>query len=202
MASQNTQLELTYFNLRGRAGHIRILLHYAKQSYVDHAIEFQDLIKQVSPFGTLPTIKDGDYLISDSGAILYYLGTKFGMAPKDPHQMAQAIMLTNAAEDLRIKYFDAPLTRDGAPAIKEFKEKILARWLPNFEKQLKLNNNGEGYFVGNELSFADITIFDVLDAISNKVAGTFDTTPDLAAFKTRMEQRLNIADLKKSKKWY
>ena len=79
-------------------------------------------------------------------------------------------MLTLGAEDLRMQYFK--LFGDGAEGKQaEFlKGGWSERWLPNLEGLLELGGNRE-HFVSNELSYADVAVWDVLNAFLTYIPG-------------------------------
>jgi glutathione S-transferase len=97
-------------------------------------------------------------------AIMSYLGHKYGAAPAGAQQTARAEAITLGAEDLRIQYFK--LFGDGAEAKQaDFASGAWTeRWLPSFEGLLELAGSRE-HFVGQRLTFADVAVWDVLDAV-------------------------------------
>ena len=90
-------------------------------------------------------------------------GEKAGYVPQDLAMKAKAIMLTTAAEDLRSDFVRHH--RCLCPWLKPSWSGKMAKYLQGFEHELECNRGGIGFFVGDEISFADITIFDVLESI-------------------------------------
>ena len=82
-------MKLYYFDLPGRAEPIRLLLHHAKIPFQDVRIPFQDWgkLKNCGKFtsGQLPILElENGEILSQSTAILYYLGMKHGYLSKNP----------------------------------------------------------------------------------------------------------------------
>jgi len=170
------------------------------------------------PFGTIPLLQDGEFSLSDSGAILYYLGAKTGLVPSTREDQAKAVMLTNAAEDLRRKCFELffmslpSLQKSSASPeafaaskeslLSEFRSVVLSRWFSNFDRLLTQNNGGKAFFLGDKLTYADIAIFDVLDMIEAAIPGALATTSVLSEFVKRMNARPKIIQCKKSSTWF
>jgi hypothetical protein len=60
---------------------------------------------------------------------------------------------------------------------------VLFEKLHIFEKILKLNNGGTGYFVGDKLSIADVIVFDSLDMNEHIAPGLLEEYPLLKNFR-------------------
>jgi glutathione S-transferase len=214
--SDAPKYRVTYFDGRGRAEQIRILLSEVGAKYEDVRLNrdtFVALQKQEnSPltFGSVPLLEEGKFSLVQGGSIMSYLAKKHGLFPSNVKdgQYADAIVL--GAEDLRIKMFDAPYTKaktskDGKSAeeaaeidkalatVKAFVENTWnGRWAPNFERILK--NAGSGFVVGKSFSHADIAVFDVVDAIAFNFGPNFPgldskTTPLLTKFYNDIKSR-------------
>jgi glutathione S-transferase len=163
-------MKLYYFPFRGRGEQIRLLFHALEVSFDDvHVLreEFGALKKERPSelaFGSLPMLEDGDFRLVQGPAIMSYVGRKHGPALGDPQLSAKAEAITLGAEDLRVQYFK--LFGDDAEAKQaEFVAgNWTGRWLPSFEGLLELGGRSD-HFVGDELSFADVAVWDVLNAM-------------------------------------
>src|SRR3990167_7620970 len=97
-------LELGYCNIKGQAELSRILLNYLGLEYKDHhpnsAEEWYQTEKQQldAPFPNLPYLKDGDFIVTESCAIPFYLACKADR--KD-------LLGLNAVEQSHIKSVDS-----------------------------------------------------------------------------------------------
>jgi glutathione S-transferase len=179
-------MKLHYFSGRGRGEQVRLLCHALDAPLEEVVIgkaEFGELRSQgpgVLLFKALPMLEDGDLMLPQGAAIMSYIGHKYGGAPSDPALDAKALAVTLGAEDLRSKYFG--LFGEGA------KEKQAAfiegawtdRWLPALSHLLE---RGDGRMVNGELSYADIAVWDALNAITEYVdATTYEGFDSVKAF--------------------
>lgn len=181
--------KLTYFPFGGRGEQIRLFLHAFGQSFEDVHVNRAAFVEMkgqgpgVLPFGSLPVLQDGELVLAQGPVILSYLARKHGAMPADAGEAARADSICWAAEDLRVKYYG----QAGSSATDEqrtgFVQDVwIGRWRPNLEALLALNG-GNGFFVGESLTHADIGIWDVVDNLSRKVEGVnFDDAPLLQAF--------------------
>lgn len=106
------------------------------------------------------------------------------------------------AEDLRIKYFEAPISSGTDEDRAKFKtEHLDGRWLPAFEAAL--TKTGTGFLVGDSITYADIAVWDILQVLASKIDGALDGYPKVAAFVEAISKRPRIAALlEDSAKWY
>jgi len=113
----------------------------------------------LNPLGQVPTIEDGDIVISDSNAILVYLARKYAPAylPQDPQLEAEVQkFLTLAAGELAFGPAAARLiTVFNAPIDPEFTKVVAEKALSKLESHLE----GREFLVGNSVTIADIAIY-------------------------------------------
>jgi glutathione S-transferase len=101
-------------------------------------------------------------MLCQSNAFSRYLARQFGMAGKTPMDEAKADMIVDCAEDFLkpiIEYFHQKDETKKAEMKKKYEEEQLPTALANLEKMLKNNNGGDGYFVGDSLTWADLSFF-------------------------------------------
>jgi glutathione S-transferase len=178
-----TKLKLTYFDApTSRGEECRLALFAAGVDFTDNRIARADWpsLKPTTPFGSLPVLEaEGKPPISQSNAILAYVGRRHGLLPKDEWEAFRHESLLGACEDLRA----AVSTTFGIQDADELKRKRTAlvegplrTWAGNMEKQIK------GPFAGGgELSVADIKLFvlagwfkkGVLDHVPSDVLAPF-----------------------------
>lgn len=123
--------------------------------------------------------KNGKALvIHQTPNILFYLGPHIGMAPEDEADRLYANQLVLTALDLSNETHDThhPVAvgdyyenqkEESLRKATDFRENRMPKFFSYFERVLKWNNNnGKGlgqYLVGDKLSYADTTLWQVID---------------------------------------
>ena len=146
-------------------------------------------LEKIHPLGKAPVIRDGDEVIFESGAIIEYLVRKYGngrLAPaSDSRDYNRYLQFLHYAEGsamlpLMLKLYTSRLGEGAAPLQPRI-ESEMQRHLGFLNSELA----GQDYFVGNELTGADIQLsFAVQMAV--KFCGD-DAYPNLTAFVKRIE---------------
>ena len=119
--------------------------------------------------------------------------------PTDDYEVYQVDNLIAAADDLRSQgYKSMPSFGANADAVKTWTETTMPNHVGNLQRLLGDND----YFVGNKLSIADITVYDVLvSQVSRMLPGAVDAFPKLVAFVKRVEENEKIAAYKKTEQY-
>lgn len=141
----------------------------------------------------MPLLKTPDGKVyTQSQAILRAVGRMGKLLPGDDDGLYATDKLIEDAEDLRRESYKCFVTW-GAPqeAADKFVDKVLPLHLGNLERQLKLS--GGGYFLGGELTLADVACYDaVVNFGSSRVPSALDAFPELKAWKGRIEDNEGI----------
>jgi len=158
-------MKLYYFDAAGRAESIRLLLTHAGQQFEDVRIARDQWPKMKDQFELkqLPCLEIDGKKLTQSYAILEYLGAKFGYLPKNYAKLYNVLFIMNTCEDLMMKTYMAtmPMSPLDEKAKKEALEKLknvegpLA--LGAIEKKLKENCCQE-FLVGKKYTLADFYI--------------------------------------------
>ena len=191
--------KLNYFSIRGRGEQVRLFLNALELPFEDVLIkpdQFKALKKQgpsTLSFGSLPMLEDGDFRLCQGPVILSYLARQQGAAPNDSQLSAQADAIAWGAEDLRMRYFKL-LGDDAEKAQAEFiAGNWKTRWLPSLNGLLDLNGNSH-HFIGDQLTHADIAMWDVLNAILEGVqSASLDGHNAVQAFYDSIRNRPAVA---------
>ena len=195
--------------MQGRGEQIRLLLHALEQEFDDIHIkpdgEFQTLKKQGAKtlyFKSVPMLQDGDFRLVQGPVIMNYLGRKHGLMSNDVQLAAKTEAIVLGAEDMRMAYFRAFGDSDEALERQALfiKDQWKPRWLPSWNELLELNGDN-GFFVGSDLTQADIAVWDALDAITHWIEGAnFGDYHRLIRFHESIGDRAGIANYLSNRK--
>ncbi|XP_071954238.1 glutathione S-transferase 1-like [Antedon mediterranea] len=163
-----SEYTLVYFNGRGRAETARILFEVAGVKYVDKRIPRENwpAMKADTPLGKLPYLEAKGMKLPQSSAINRFLANEFGMFGKDKIEKATIDAITECLRDLEgpiIKFFYEKDETKKVELKKELCDEKIPLILKAIEKQLCKNNEGNGWFVGESISLADIDFFCFMD---------------------------------------
>ncbi|XP_077991497.1 hematopoietic prostaglandin D synthase-like [Glandiceps talaboti] len=198
---------LVYFEFRGRAELCRLTFAAAGVDYEDVRVKFDDWpsLKEADRehkeflFGQMPILKVDDEVIAQTYAISRYLANEFGFAGQNNLQKAKVDMIVTAVDDLYSplvfnNWYEKDEDRKAA-WFDNFKTKTLPNGLKLIQNQLEANNGGDGYFVGESLTMADLTFVDRIDLMRKFSAdNVLDDFPKLKALKERVEALPKIAE--------
>jgi len=202
MQSTSDKWKLTYFPAYGRAEVIRLAFAFAKVPLEEEVImkgeQFQELKASGKlPFGQLPILEYNGEVLAQSNAILRFVCQKFGLYPTDPKQAYVVEAIVDQKQDVSTKAAKIRQIKDEA----ERKKGLEGFYTGDLVTNLKLieafylkHTSGNGYFVGDKMSMADIALIDfyikVIPHPSRKELGqtAIEQVPELKKyFETRVE---------------
>ena len=207
-------------SIQGRGEFVRLALEEAGADYIDVArmpekegggeealmayLERNDIPHP--PFAP-PFLKDGDVLIGQTSAILLYLGDRHDLAPKDAakrlwvHQIQLTIAdLVGEAHDTHHPLSGDLYYEDQKPEAlrraKSFRGERIPKFLDWFERILARNPAGAGQLVGNALTYADLSLFQIVEglvyAFPRRMRRILREVPRVAALHQAVAQRPRI----------
>lgn len=216
--------ELYYWTgIQGRGEFVRLALEEAGADYLDVARkagdgamdEVTDDPATVTPSFAPPFLRDGDIVVGQTSAILLYLGPKLGLAPEDERLRlwCHQIQLTIAdavveAHDTHHPIGAGSYYEDQKPESKrraeEFRAERLPKFLHWFATILARNPAGDAWLVGDRLTYADLSLFQLLEgfdyAFPHRFAELAPRFPAVMALRERVRHRPKIAAYLKSKR--
>jgi glutathione S-transferase len=173
-------------NIQGRGEFVRLALEERGAPYVDAArkskkgmAEMMAILESKTigrpPFAP-PFLKDGDLIIGQTAAILLHLGDRLDLAPKDEagrlwaHQLQLTIAdLVAEAHDTHHPIGAGLYYEDQKPEAlrraKGFREHRIPKYLSWFESVLMRNPNGSAHLVGSSITYADLSVFQVVEGL-------------------------------------
>jgi len=193
--------KLTYFDIRGRAEIARLIFAAAGVDYEDFRIARDKWpeLKPSTPFGQIPLLEVDGIVLCQSKTIARYLARKFNLAGETELDQARADMIVDCIQDAIEPTIIFRRLAEGAAKV-EMKTKYVGEQLPvsllALEKLLKENNGGDGYFVGEKLTWVDLALIDTVHWLQAIVEAGDDVAkyPKLHALQQRVENIPAIAE--------
>jgi len=190
---------LTYFNIRGKAEGIRLLLEDNGIPYSEIRYSFDEWknggLKKNYPFGQLPQLQDLEkkFKIVQTQAIMRELAREHKLYGATEEERRRCDVLQEALVDSRdelVKFF---LKKDFSQKRAEFSSKELRERLDPLHKFYKENSGSQTFFcVGNSVSYVDYLLYVYLDYVRAFDLKTLESYDGFMTFKKGMDQRDNI----------
>lgn len=210
--------ELYYWAaIQGRGEFVRLALEEAGASYVDVArtgggearmlaLQADDALAR-PPFAP-PFLRVGNRLIAQTANILLFLGARHGLAPKVEAGRLWTHQLQLTLADLVVEAHDThhPIAAglyyedqrsEAKRRAADFVANRMPKYLRYFERVLAANPSGPAHLVGARLTYADLSLFQVVAglryAFPKAMARTARRYPQVTALHARVAARPRIA---------
>jgi glutathione S-transferase len=212
--------ELYYWpTIQGRGEFVRLAFEDAGVDYVDVArlkgpgrgvkalmrlMEAEDVAQP--PFAP-PILRDGDVLIGQTAAILFYLGPRIGLAPTDEAERLWLHQIELTVTDLVQEVHDThhPVgsglyyeeqKAEAQRRAREFRDNRIPKFLGWFERVIARNPRGGSHLCGDRATYADLSVFQIVEglryAFPRAVERALAETPGVVALHRRVSQRPRI----------
>jgi glutathione S-transferase len=206
--------ELYYWpGIQGRGEYVRLALEDAGAGYTDVArsdrgmgamMKMMEARSGTPPFAP-PFLKAGKLVIGHTANILFYLGSRHGLAPKAEAGRLWVHQLQLTVTDFVVEVHDThhPLgpsmyyEDQVAPAKKrtgEFWDERVPKYLGYFERLLK--DNGGRWLTGRKATYVDLSLFQIVEglryAFPNRMKAFERKIPGLLDLHDRVAARPNI----------
>ena len=201
----DSKLTVGYWGIQGLAHPARLLLSYFKTPFEDRQYTEREewFVKEKptlnTPLPSLPYIKDGDTVITESFAVIQYAALKSGhkdLLGKNEHDQILAVQLWSVARDLAQTF--VPLVWD--PEFETKKDETLkTKTVPVLEKISKLL--GEKEYPLGYITFGDFNLAFALDALRRLSPGLVSAHPNLEKYHERIYSNEGIQAYRKSEKY-
>ncbi|XP_072500361.1 glutathione S-transferase Mu 4-like [Notamacropus eugenii] len=191
---------LGYWDVRGLAHAIRLLLEYTGANYEEKVYHFGDapdfdksqwLDVKFSlglDFPNLPYLIDGDHKITQSNAILRYIARQYNLCGETEEECIRVDMLENHVMDVRLQLSRVCHNPDF--------EILKIEYLEQLPGQLRLFSVFLGkwtWFAGEKITYVDFLVYDVLDQNRKFDPCCLDDFTNLKDFLDRFESLSSIA---------
>jgi glutathione S-transferase len=186
---------LTYFDVRGRAEVIRLILEETGTPYRERRVQMEEwpALKPTLPFGQLPTYEEDGAVILHSHAIYRHLARVHNLYGKTEHDRVRCDMVEETFVDAQNNVGGFYWRPDFAEKRDEYEATALPDLLGRLQRLFEQNNNGTGFWVGDDLTYVDFCAWHLLDYVRPFSQKTLDRFEKLNAFKRRIETRPRIA---------
>eukprot|EP00803_Ostreobium_quekettii_P006244 evm.model.scf_131.2 EVM.evm.TU.scf_131.2 scf_131:15187-15813(-) len=154
-------LKLIYFDFPGRAEVIRLALFVGGLDFEDVRLTREQFLAEKAdlPFGLLPVLEVDGERISQSLAILRYVGRLSGLFPADPLAAFRCDEIVQAFEDLfdklRPSMYETDVKKRAA-----MRAVLAEETIPDWSRRLEgiVRVRGTRYCAGEELTVADLML--------------------------------------------
>ncbi|CDS38088.1 glutathione S-transferase [Echinococcus multilocularis] len=199
---------LAYWDIRGLAEQSRLLLKYLEVEYDDKRYKIGSaptfdrsawLSEKFSlglDFPNLPYYIDGDFKLTQSGAILEYIADRHGMIPDCKKRRAVLHMLQCEVVDLRMAFTRTCYSPD-FEKLKPGLFETLAQKLPNFEAYL----GEKEWLTGDKINYPDFSLCELLNQLMKFEPTCLEKYPRLKAYLSRFENLPALRDYMASKEF-
>ncbi|KQS02274.1 glutathione S-transferase [Sphingomonas sp. Leaf357] len=147
--------------------------------------------RRFQPFGQIPTYRDDQVEIFESGAIVMYICERANvLTPADPAARARAVQWLIAALNSVEPFVMALAINDIFEADRDWSKKRHDKVVEDLNGRLKDLSDalgGRATLDGGDFTFGDLMMVSVLGGLRG--TGVLDSFPDLAAYVARGEQR-------------
>jgi len=158
---------------------------------------------RLHPFGKIPVLRDGEFVLCESRAIASYLEDSFGGPPLFPRdrilkaRTEEWISFVNTTIDPMLirRYFVEFVLPTGQGAVPN--REVIDMLVPAMRQQIAVIDRtleATGWLAGPDLTFADLNLYPVLVYFRESPDGApmFETAPALSDFMARMDARASV----------
>ncbi|XP_018422492.1 PREDICTED: glutathione S-transferase Mu 1-like isoform X1 [Nanorana parkeri] len=196
---------LGYWDIRGLAHSIRLLLEYTGTPYEEKRYvtgdapdydksQWLDVKEKLGlDFPNLPYLLDGDVKLTQSNTILRYIASKHGLCGKSESEINNVSLIENQAMDFRMGLGTIAYNPQFETLKGPYLEKLPVA-LGRFSRFL----GDRHWFAGDKITFADFLMYDVLDQHKFLDPNCLQNFPNLQDFLMRFETLPAIAAYMKS----
>lgn len=182
-------MKLTYFAVRGRAEPARLMLELAGAPYEFEPISVEDWrgggkarMLEATPFGQMPLLTDGSFVLCQSGAINRYLAAKFDLLGETLEERARVDEVAETAGEVIFElskfHWEPRFTEQRAPH-RDTTATRLAH-VDTYFKRVRVDP--QHWVLPTQYTLGDVMMAYALETTLPLHPGLLDGFPDLYAF--------------------
>ncbi|CAF0883484.1 unnamed protein product [Didymodactylos carnosus] len=197
--------KLYYFNGRGRGEVIRLIFAAAGQKFEDVRYEHSEWGKHKNemPLGQMPVLEVDGQKLPQSLSIARFVAKQLHLAGKDNLEQAKADSVVDTIYDLMQQYFTKVFLVQEESQKEEAKQKFLkedaTKQLTNLETLLTSYGQNGPFFLGNQLTWADLMFFETVATLSQLDKNILEKYPKLKRCHEEVGNNPKIAAYLKSR---
>jgi len=207
----DSKLQIGYWCVRALGNSIRYILEYSGIEYVERTYNLgknfdtrEDWLSEKFCLGldfpNIPYLIEGDVKITQSLAIMRYLGRKSGLFPKIPEEERRVDLAEQQINDLM-------WSCNGLCYNKDYSEELKNKFMDDFMgiKCQQLNNflGDNKFFGGDQLTYVDFLAYEMFDqhrVLWPEFEKMYQKHPNIVAFLKRMEALPKLAQFLNSER--
>lgn len=178
--------ELLYFDIRGRADPIRMILNFVGVEFEDKQITLAqwESLQSTTPFRRMPVYREENLEIPESFAILNYLGRKHGLLGLTESDRIRCDIAIESWRDYgnRVANVFGALSTS-QEARKHFVSEEQPALIEDLEAFYLQKNDTSEIWIGNSPTICDFTAFHLLDGFAKQFPGSLAKFPALETFR-------------------
>ncbi|CAF0976627.1 unnamed protein product [Adineta steineri] len=191
--------KLYYFNARGRAEVLRLIFAAAGQRFEDTRFEQNTWpsFKSQMPLSQVPVLEVNGTKLVQSQTIARFLARQFLLGGRDGFELAKVEAVVDTINDF--VSILSPIRREQdekkkKEQLQKFLNDDLPKHLQNLEILARLYGNGGQYFIGNNLTLADLTFYDAGETLLQLDANCLNNYPWLKQNRLLVASQPRIAE--------
>jgi glutathione S-transferase len=152
-------ITVSYFDIRGRAEAIRLLLHYVKIPFVDHRFHFSEWpeLKSNYEFQQVPALQIGKTTFVQTNSILRHLGRMFNYYPNSyAYEIDSLLDAITDFFNIFVKYYFCK-EEEKSDNLAQM-NKYLRLLFQVMENRITESSSSAKYLVGETMTIADFSI--------------------------------------------
>lgn len=195
---------LGYWDIRGLAEPSRLMLEFSGVDYEDKRYQltdkdkwFQEKLTLGLDFPNLPYYFDGEVKVTESFAIMKYIGKQCNLLPNNDAEKVKCDVAEGVVTDVRGSFVMMCYQPNFEANKKNFFEVTFPTKMATLEKYL----GGNKWLAGGSLTYIDFAFCEFLDHVRTMESTAFDKYPNVNEYLERFFKNEKIAAYRQSSRF-